>query len=100
MVLHPTIEDTPKGSKEHKKTLASTQPCSGRHLRGGGTEYTQHERRDEEEGEGGLSRFGGSEPICFKSVNGDPNVLEFASNIVSLFYSETTSIWSVGLRIG
>jgi len=48
---------------------------------------TQLERREEEEGEANLSRFGGCEPICFKPVIGGSNVLGFAPNLVSSFYT-------------
>jgi len=51
------------------------------------TRTTQLERSEEEEGEGGLPRFGGCEPIYFKSVIGGSNVLGFAPNLVSSFYT-------------
>jgi hypothetical protein len=51
------------------------------------THTTQLERREEEEGEANLSRFGGCKPICFKPVIGGSNVLGFAPNLVSLFYT-------------
>jgi len=51
------------------------------------THTTHLERREEEEGEANLSRFGGCEPICFKPVIGGSNVLGFAPNLVSSFYT-------------
>ena len=41
VILHPTVEDTSKGSKRHKETLATTSPSSVRHLSDGG-EWNTH----------------------------------------------------------
>jgi len=51
------------------------------------THTTQLERREEEEGEANMSRFGSCESICFKLVIRGSNVLEFAPNLVSSFYT-------------
>jgi hypothetical protein len=42
-------------------------------------------RREEEEGEGNLSRFDGFEPVIFKLVIGGSNVVGLAPNLVSSF---------------
>jgi len=89
VVLHPTVEDTPKGSKENKKNprLHSKHPWTLFEWWRSRTHTTQLERREEEEGEANLSRFGGCELICFKSVTGGSNMLGFAPNLVSSFYT-------------
>jgi len=51
------------------------------------THTIQLERREEEEGEANLSRFGGCEPISFKPVIGGSNMLGFEPNLVSSFYT-------------
>jgi len=53
--------------------------------RGDNRTHTIQLERREEKGEGDLPRFDSSEPICFKSVIGGPNVLGFAPKFVSLF---------------
>jgi hypothetical protein len=52
-----------------------------------GEQNTRHNLREERKREEGLSRFGGFELICFKSVIGGSNVLGFAPNLVSSFYA-------------
>jgi hypothetical protein len=57
-------------------------------LREGRAEHTHHNmRREEEEGEGNLSRFGGFEPVIFKPVIGGSNVVGLAPNLVSSFHT-------------
>jgi hypothetical protein len=58
-------------------------------LRGGGEQntFTQLARREEKEGEWGLSRFGGYMQIDFKPAIGGSNVLRFAPNLVSSLYT-------------
>ena len=67
---------------EAGKPYPSYLPGAGHHFGGWRcrTHTTQLERREEEEGEANLSRFGGCELICFKPVIGGSNVLGFAPN--------------------
>jgi hypothetical protein len=90
LVLNPTVGVTSKKSTKHKKNpnfspaqLWTSLVTQGR------AEHTQHNLRDEskKKGEGGMPRFDGSEPICFKSVIGCSNVLRLAPNLVSLCYT-------------
>jgi len=76
-----------KGVKRTRKTLDSTQDIPSFEWWWSRTHTTQLERREEEEGEANLSIFGGCELICFKSVTGGSNMLGFAPNLVSSFYT-------------
>ena len=72
-----------------KETLPSYLLSAGRHFcrRRSRTHTTQLERREEEEGEANLFTFGGCEPICFEPEIRGSNVLGFAPNLVSSFYT-------------
>jgi hypothetical protein len=57
-------------------------------------------RRGEEEEEVNLSRFLRSDQSVFKLVIGGLNVLGLAPNLVSSFFTLSTSIWLHSLRFG
>jgi len=82
LMFDPIVENAFKGSIKHKKNPSSSPiPTLVVAWR-----TTQLERR-EGEGEVNLSRFGGCKPICLKSAIGGSNMLGFAPNLVSSFYT-------------
>ena len=89
VVLESMVEIAPLEEVASKKILPSSFPGAAVTLEWWRcrTHKTQLERREEEEGEANLSRFGGCEPICFKPVIGGSNVLGFVPNLVSSFYT-------------
>ena len=85
VVFESMVESAPLEEVASKKTLPSSFPGAAVTLEWWRcrTHKTQLERREEEEGEANMSRFGGCEPICFKPVIGGSNVLGFAPNFLS-----------------
>ncbi len=82
-----------------RKTLASIGGRASSSLWGEET-TSKHKREGEESGEEvQLVQLGGSYPIFIKSTIGGSNVIGLAPNLVSLFLTLSTSIWSVWMRI-
>jgi hypothetical protein len=55
--------------------LASIVSAATESARDQNTRIPQHERREKEEGEANMARFGGSESVIFKLVSGGSNVV-------------------------